>query len=76
MSEILIALRDGEAIDCSTAARKAGVSHETIRRWCEHGIIPSCKLYGRWKIDRAKFEVWLNRQRVYTPHPSQQLNLF
>lgn len=50
-----------ETIDSSTAARIAKVSEETIRRWCDHGEIPSYKLVGRWRIDRAAFIAWLEK---------------
>lgn len=48
-----------DTVDCATAARIAQVSSETVRRWCDLGLIPAYKLVGRWRINRAQFIEWL-----------------
>ena len=52
-----------DTINVFTAARVAGVSVETIRRWCEERRIVSWKLVGRWRIDRQAFYSFLDDAR-------------
>jgi len=54
-------LRPLDTITVSMAARMAGVSYETVRRWCDEGRIPAFKLIGRWRIPRREFAEWLDR---------------
>lgn len=54
-----------DTISVFSAARVAGVSCHTIRRWCDEGRISfAYKLVGRWRIDRAQFLDWIDRQRT------------
>lgn len=46
-------------IDVFTAARTAGVSEETMRRWCDEGRVAAYKLVGRWRIDQEQFTLFL-----------------
>ncbi|MFD5384272.1 hypothetical protein ACFWMG_04745 [Streptomyces sp. NPDC127074] len=39
-------------MDAATAARKAGISLDTIRNWCRRGVITATKTAGRWDIDQ------------------------
>lgn len=53
-----------DTISVFSAARVAGVSCHTIRRWCDEGrIVCAYKLVGRWRIDRDAFLAWLDEQR-------------
>jgi hypothetical protein len=53
-----------ETIDVFTAARMARVSPESMRRWCDQGIVVAYKLVGRWRIDREAFYTWLQAHRI------------
>lgn len=51
-------------IDPARAAEIVRVSHSTILRWCEDGKIPGAyKVVGRWRIDRERFEDWVEELR-------------
>jgi excisionase family DNA binding protein len=54
-----------DTIDVFTASRRAGVSMETIRRWCDEARFPALKLPGRWRIDREEFTDWLRKRHNY-----------
>ena len=57
----LVPLED--TIDVFTAARTANVSQETMRRWCDEGHVAAYKLVGRWRIDLAEFNAFLDECR-------------
>lgn len=43
--------QDVQLLTTGEAARKLGVTDETVRRWCFNGKIPAVPLpSGRWKI--------------------------
>jgi len=40
-------------MDTTAAATTAGVTVDTIRRWCRYGAIAAAKVAGRWIIEAA-----------------------
>ena len=50
----------GDQISASTAARMAGCSHSTVRRWIHEGLIPQVVKGKRgWLIDADQFRLFL-----------------
>ena len=50
----------GDQLSASQAARMAGCSHSTIRRWLSEGVIPQAKKEKKgWVIDADSFRQFL-----------------
>ncbi len=44
------------------AARRTGIPHSTLRRWCAQGRLPeyACRKVGRnWQVEMNELELWL-----------------
>jgi nitrogen PTS system EIIA component len=60
MAGILMA-RD---ISVKEAAELLNVSEKTIYRWIRQGVIPTIKLQGQYRFDRAELEGWARHNRI------------
>lgn len=56
----------------SQAARLAGQTPETIRRWCRDGVLEAAQIRGRWLIDPAALNDLLH---VSDPAEGQKITL-
>jgi len=45
-----------------------GVHEMTLYRWAKAGVIPGCKVGGRWRFDMDEIEKWIkNKMNVEVP---------
>jgi hypothetical protein len=56
-------------LTCAQAARRLGVSGETLRAYCRRGLIGR-RLLGRYRLDPAEVDALLAGRRLSLPRES------
>jgi nitrogen PTS system EIIA component len=51
-------------ISVKEAAELLNVSEKTIYRWIRQGVVPTIKLQGQYRFDRAELEGWARHNRI------------
>lgn len=62
--EIVAALEAAQYISLVEAARRAGVSQETMTAWLEKGILPGTKVAESWLVAAEGFEEFAPLERI------------
>jgi excisionase family DNA binding protein len=66
---ILTPVEEGKLLTVQSAAREIGVSHMTIRRWIENGVLHPIRPGREYLIDRDELELF--RDPAKRPQPGR-----
>jgi excisionase family DNA binding protein len=53
-----------EFLTTTKAAKRLGVSSETVRTLCRKGELPAYKIGGHFKVEAGELDGWLDKQRI------------
>jgi len=67
-------MRKPQEISVKEAAELLNISEKTVYRWIRQGVVPTIRIQGQYRFDRAELEGWARHNRIgsFPTRPSDE----